>query len=511
MAHDPGWVDHDPYPIRTTGDADDELRVVDIVQRLEVLASDREQPRTFSTGQIVAFIVIAVAVVVSAVLSPMLTLVAVNAIFVCFFCAANVMKLVLADRALRYDEEIVVTPLELRYLRDQDLPVYTILLPVYREAAILRQLVRGIEALDYPTSKLDVKLLLEEDDTETRAAAAAMDLPPWFDVVVVPDGHPKGKPRACNAGLARAKGKYLVIYDAEDRPEPDQLKRAVCAFRRVKPIVVCLQAKLNYFNRTHNVLTRWFTAEYSVWFDQLLPGLQSSDAAIPLGGTSNHFVTAGLLDLGGWDAFNVTEDADLGLRVFAAGYKTGVLDTTTYEEATSRLHNWIRQRSRWIKGYMQTWLFHMQHPVKLARRMGAQPYLMFQLFFGSCTIGLLLNPIYWALTILWFATRMSWIELAFPWPLLYLGTVGLFVGNVACVLLLVAGAYGRRNYDDVKWALLAPVYWLLMSVAAYKALWQLFRKPSYWEKTEHGFCLYDDGSTAADVGTAALTSGPTTS
>jgi cellulose synthase/poly-beta-1,6-N-acetylglucosamine synthase-like glycosyltransferase len=337
-----------------------------------------------------------------------------------------------------------------------------------------------------------VKLLLEEDDAETRRAADDMDLPPCFEVVVVPDIGPRGKPRACNRGLARAKGQLLVIYDAEDRPEPDQLRKAVCAFRRVDPQVICLQAKLNYFNRTHNLLTRWFTAEYSVWFDQLLPGMQSADVAIPLGGTSNHFLTAALVHLGGWDAHNVTEDADLGLRIFIRGWKTAVLDTTTFEEATSRYRNWIRQRSRWVKGYMQTWLFHMRHPFRLARAMGPKAFIVFQLFFGGCTICLLLNPFYWLLTALWFATRLGWIEQIFPRPVLYAGTIALFVGNSACVLLAVSGAIGRRNYGDVKWALLVPFYWLLMSIASYKALSQLLYKPSYWEKTEHGYCRYDD-------------------
>ena len=301
--------------------------------------------------------------------------------------------------------------------------------------------------------------------------------------------------RKANRGRATtdspAKGEFLVIYDAEDRPEPDQLRKAVCAFRRIDPQIVCLQAKLNYFNRGHNVLTRWFTAEYSVWFDQLLPGLQAADVAIPLGGTSNHFVTERLIELGGWDAFNVTEDADLGLRIFMSGGKTAILDATTYEEATSRCRNWIRQRSRWVKGYMQTWLTHMRHPVVLMRRMNPKAFVVFHLFFGACTLALLLNPLYWLLTALWFATHMHWIQLTFPGPILYAGTAGLFVGNAACILLTASGAFGRRNYEDVKWTFLTPFYWLLMSIAAYKALWQLLVRPSYWEKTEHGFCRYD--------------------
>jgi cellulose synthase/poly-beta-1,6-N-acetylglucosamine synthase-like glycosyltransferase len=397
---------------------------------------------------------------------------------------------------LKADASIVVDRRQLDRLRDSELPVYTILLPVFREASMIEQLVSGITALDYPQKKLDVKLLVEEDDDDTRHAIEKAHLPRCFEVIVVPDEGPRGKPRACNAGLARAKGKFLVIYDAEDRPERDQLRKAVCAFGQLELNVVCLQAKLNYFNRSHNLLTRWFTAEYSVWFDQLLPGLQAADVAIPLGGTSNHFVTASLARLGGWNAYNVTEDAELGLRIFLRGWKTAVLDTTTYEEATSRYGNWIRQRSRWVKGYMQTWLSHMRHPYALARDIGLKAFLAFNLFFGACTICLLLNPVYWLLTALWFATRWGWIEAVFPRPILYIGLIGLFIGNAACVLFIVGGAFARRNYSDVKWAFLAPLYWLLMSIAAYKALIQLFSKPSYWGKTEHGFCRYDDDTPA---------------
>ncbi|MBV8951700.1 MAG: glycosyltransferase [Actinobacteria bacterium] len=479
-------VELSPYPPLPGGEAPAEPGVDDQPVHLA------EGPSALSPTQVAVAVVLLAGLAIGLTFATLATAVIANTAVVTFFCASNVMKLVLTNRGLRDNSAITVSRRELATLADQDLPLYTILLPVFHEASILRQLVDGVEALEYPQHLLDVKLLLEVDDDETRRAAEDMALPPCFDVVVVPDVGPRGKPRACNVGLARAKGELLVIYDAEDRPEPDQLRKSVCAFRRVDPRVVCLQAKLNYFNRSHNLLTRWFTAEYSVWFDQLLPGLQSSDVAIPLGGTSNHFRTESLRELGGWDAYNVTEDADLGLRIYVEGWKTAVLDTTTYEEATSRYRNWIRQRSRWVKGYMQTWLFHMRHPVRLARAMGPRAFIVFQLFFGACTICLLVNPIYWALTGLWFATHMGWIQSVFPRPLLYAGTIALFVGNGACVLLALSGAFGRRNYGDVKWALLVPFYWLLMSVAAYKALSQLFYKPSYWEKTEHGHCRYDD-------------------
>jgi cellulose synthase/poly-beta-1,6-N-acetylglucosamine synthase-like glycosyltransferase len=474
-----------------------EFRDPGVLARLEVLSVPRHDDRVLSRAQKLFAVVVIAGLAVALVVRPALTLIWMNAAFVVFFIAATLTKLVLSSTARGEDSEIVVTDDELSALPDDQLPTYSILLPLYRETVVLRQLVNGILALDYPQDRLDVHLIVEEDDAETRTAIEELDLPPVIDVVVVEDGlGPKGKPRACNWGLAHARGKYLVIYDAEDRPEPDQLRRAVAAFRRLPDDVVCLQAKLNYFNRTHNMLTRWFTSEYSMWFDQLLPGLQAANVAIPLGGTSNHFVTARLLELDGWDALNVTEDADLGLRIFVKGWKTAILDTTTYEEATSRVHNWIRQRSRWVKGYMQTYIQQMRHPIRLFRSMRWKAFLVFQLFFGSCTIALLLNPFYWVLTVLWFATRMHWIETAFPLPVLYLGTAALFIGNAACILLLLSGTFARRNYEDAKWALLAPVYWILMSIASYKALWQLFVRPSYWEKTDHGFCHLDDADWA---------------
>jgi Glycosyl transferase family group 2 len=265
--------------------------------------------------------------------------------------------------------------------------------------------------------------------------------------------------------LGHRRGKFVVIYDAEDRPEPDQLRRCIEAFGTAPESIVCLQAKLNYFNRARNLLTRWFTAEYSVWFDQLFPGLQALDVAIPLGGTSKHFITAKLREIGGWNPYNVTEDADLGVRIFLRGWKTAILDSTTYEEATSRYHNWIRQRSRWVKGYMQTYLLHMRNPLNLYRRMGPRAFFAFQLFFGAGTLCLLLNPIYWLMTLLWFAAHVHLIQVAFPGPVFYAGIAGLILGNAACTLSAVSGCFARQHYEDVKWAFLVPLYWILMSAA----------------------------------------------
>jgi cellulose synthase/poly-beta-1,6-N-acetylglucosamine synthase-like glycosyltransferase len=304
--------------------------------------------------------------------------------------------------------------------------------------------------------------------------------------VVVPDAQPKTKPKACNYGLIHAEGEYVVIYDAEDRPEPDQLKKIVAAFRLAEERIVCIQCKLNYYNSEQNLLTRWFTAEYSHWFDLLMPGLDASDAPIPLGGTSNHFVTERLVELGAWDPYNVTEDADLGIRLFKVGYKTAIIDSTTFEEANSDLYNWVRQRSRWVKGYIQTWLVHMRHPIRLWRTLGMRSFWSFQFMIAGTFVGFLLNPFYWLLTTMWILTHAHFIQQTFPGTVYFLAAMGLFLGNFVFVFINVAGVMRRGLFDLVKFALFSPLYWALMSIGAWKGLLQLFYRPYYWEKTVHG-------------------------
>ena len=197
-------------------------------------------------------------------------------------------------------------------------------------------------------------------------------------------------------------------------PDPDQLKKVVVAYSKAEERIVCIQCKLNYYNRDQNLLTRWFTIEYSIWFDLFLPGLDAADSPIPLGGTSNHFVREKLIELGAWDPFNVTEDADLGVRLHKLGYKTAIVDSTTYEEANSDLYNWIRQRSRWVKGYIQTWLVHMRHPVRLGRQMGWRSWWSFQFVIAGTFFTFLLNPVYWCLTTMWLLTKAGVIQELFP-------------------------------------------------------------------------------------------------
>lgn len=408
---------------------------------------------------------------------------------------------------LRYSDE------EIAAIDERSLPVYSILVPIYKESNIIPQLIRNIESLDYPKSKLDVRLLIEEDDIEAQELLATINPPSYFTVLVVPHSLPKTKPKACNYGLIRARGEYVVIYDAEDRPDPDQLKKVYLAFQASPENCCCIQAKLNYYNSNQNLMTRWFTHEYSMWFELLLPGVMQLDVPIPLGGTSNHFKTDVLKKINAWDPYNVTEDADLGVRLYKEGYKTAIVDSRTWEEATSRVGNWIRQRSRWIKGYMQTWLVHMRNPIQLWRDLGPKGFFGFQAMVLATPLLPLLNPIFWSMLLMWYLAKLDFIPLFFPGPIYYFAAFELFVGNFIFVYSLTVGIYwvtkdlhikGNKvfSFSLIKYTLLAPIYWVLMSIAAIKAAVQLITKPFYWEKTTHGHATTDTHQTNSTIDTS---------
>ena len=213
--------------------------------------------------------------------------------------------------------------------------------------------------------------------------------------------------------------------------------------------------------------------------------MQRLGAPIPLGGTSNYFRTDTLLDVGGWDPFNVTEDADLGLRLSKLGYRVEILDSTTFEEANCKTGNWIRQRSRWMKGYIQTWFVHMRRPQDIINTSGWSGFLSVQLFIAGNVFSALINPILWSVFALWLVTHAGAISAAFPGPLLGLNIFALTVGNLFFILLAVIAPL-KRGWRRLSWSgLTAPFYWLLASLAAYKAVWQLIFRPHYWEKTDH--------------------------
>jgi hypothetical protein len=393
-------------------------------------------------------------------------------------------------------------PGDLEVLPDEALPGYTVLVPLHREGAVLPHLLRRLADLDYPQDRLQVLLLIEEDDEETRGALAALDPGPQFHTVLIPPEGPRTKPKACNVGLRQTTGEFCVIFDAEDRPERDQLRKAVLAFRTLPDRVVCVQAELQYWNPWTNWLTRCFAAEYATNFSLSLRGMDRFRLAIPLGGTSNHFRTDALRCLGAWDPFNVTEDADLGIRIARRGWDVRMMVSVTEEEANSRLGNWVRQRSRWIKGYYQTWLVHMRHPWRLWRELGTRRFVAFQLTLGLSTFTTLMNPLFWTLTALYLATGTRYIQALFPASVLYAGVTTMVVGNLLMCYCLMVGCMERKLHRAVRAMLAVPLYWGLMSAAAYKAFLQLLRpsRRHYWELTVHG--LVEQEPTPAPEGAA---------
>ena len=371
-------------------------------------------------------------------------------------------------------------------ISDNELPIYTIICALYREANVVGNLVAGIRALDYPPEKLDVKFVLEADDHETRRALAQLELGPPFTIITAPPFGPRTKPKALNVALPFARGSFTVVYDAEDVPEPDQLRRAFAAFTAADERLACVQASLTIDNTTDSWLARMFTASYAGQFDALLPGLAALRLPFPLGGSSNHFRTAVLRQAGGWDPYNVTEDADLGIRLHRLGYRCAALSSATYEEAPARFRPWLKQRTRWYKGWMQTWLVHMRHPVRLVRELTLSPVRSpFSCFLPAMSWRR------WSIRSSWpgFAIRCSprrrcgrsvpWIpRRCLPRP-----------SSAAISPLsrsMSSGSSGGDCWPTPGYCVLTPLYWFLLSLAAWRALFQLLYDPQRWEKTEHG-------------------------
>lgn len=426
-----------------------------------------------------------------AVLLPMQTAVAL--IGLCTFGYV----LTMTDRLMIFREglasrPITITDEQARAISDDDLPNYTILVPAYNEPEVVGDLIGAMARMEYPHNKLQVLLLLEADDDITIAAARKCGESDLITILLVPPAEPRTKPKACNYGLHFATGDIVTIYDAEDLPDPLQLRRVAAAFESLSDDIACVQAKLEYHNGHQNILTGWFTAEYGLWFGYLLPGMMRSTSPIPLGGTSNHLRRDVLDEIGGWDPFNVTEDADLGLRIDASGYHTAVIDSATLEEANSDPINWIRQRSRWYKGYLQTWLVHIREPVKLFRILGPRSFLRFNLVLAGTPIIAVLNLLFWLITLLWFLGQPALVGAVFPPYIYFPALVALIFGNTATLYMNLIAIREDDRSDLLVAALTVPAFWVMMSVAAAKGVYQIIRNPSYWEKTFHGLSAKPD-------------------
>jgi len=364
-----------------------------------------------------------------------------------------------------------------RSVLPRDLPKASIIIALYKEVSVFPQLVQAIRAIDYPFDKLEVKLAIEADDQETLEAARLADLDERFDIIAVPPGLPRTKPRALNFALRFCTGEIITVHDAEDRPHPKQLRTAAESFAAAGPDLACLQAPLNWYNRDDNWLTRQFALEYAAHFHALLPLYSRLGWALPLGGTSNHFRASALRRAKGWDAYNVTEDADLGFRLHAAGYRSDVIEPMTMEEAPMKPWPWICQRTRWLKGYAQTLAVHTRALHKTTTS-GLGASLVMTL--GAALVSALAH---FPLVIFCLVSMLSGdtsilTRIAVP--------VCLGSGYIAAASCAASGM--RRAGLKTRWIdlLTMPFYWPLQTFAACRALFQLVTAPYYWDKTEHG-------------------------
>ncbi|CAH1678000.1 membrane hypothetical protein [Hyphomicrobiales bacterium] len=375
--------------------------------------------------------------------------------------------------------------------RDEHLPTYTIIVPLFRETRVLGQIVGALQNLDYPAAKLDIKLVLEEDDEPMRAAVRAMEMQNFIEVIVAPAGQPRTKPRALNVALPLARGEFVVVYDAEDVPDRDQLRLAVATFARMPHSVACLQARLVIDNFRDGLLASLFAIEYMALFDVINPGLASYGLPVPLGGTSNHFRTEVLRDIKGWDAWNVTEDADLGVRLACRGYDVADLPSATLEEAPMHLGAWMRQRARWMKGWMQVCITHSRAPLNTARTLGGAGSLgVVTMAFGTVATALA-YPLFATLALI-VLTRFvlnggtiaaSSIADA---GLAALALVVFTAGLVSMLLPPIIGIARRGPWRLMAYVPLLPFYYVLVSVASWRGLVGLITSPFNWNKTEHG-------------------------
>jgi glycosyltransferase XagB len=473
-------------------------RAASAVERcLSMVPGELRAERRLSRNQAIGFVVVLTAIVVAGVLAPWPTAICLTGIATLTY-AVTLMERVRAFNGSLVDDPMVrVSDDEARVPLDGALPTYTVLIPLYREPEVLPELVEAMGRIEYPHDRLQIRLLLEEDDDETLAAATTISTALPIEILVVPAGTPRTKPRALNYGLQLTSGDLVTVYDAEDRPEPLQLRRAAVAMSRPRTNFACLQARLEFFGSDRGLLARWFCLEYLTWFRCLLPGMASRQGVIPLGGTSNHFRRAALVATGGWDPYNVTEDADLGIRLERRGYEIGILDSVTMEEVNSDLVNWIKQRSRWQKGYLQTALVHLRAGRQSDSRLPWRSVVHLVLFIAGTPVLALCNLLFWTLSLLWIVFKARFIESLFPGSLFYLATGVWLLGNFTIAYLSVLTVRITGRHDLLGAALISPIYWILMSIASVRAVTQLITDPFHWEKTHHGFAKPTAGSVAA--------------
>jgi cellulose synthase/poly-beta-1,6-N-acetylglucosamine synthase-like glycosyltransferase len=395
----------------------------------------------------------------------------------------------LACVVLRFLAVLTTKPLRLPRIRrpkDQP-PVYTVLVALYREAPVVPQLMKALDELEWPRSRLEVKLVCEADDLETIGAIERLKPAPWIEIVRVPPGSPRTKPKALAYALPLCSGTLIALFDAEDRPHPDQLVEAWSTFRADPTgTLACLQAPIVVTNDRASAISRLLAFEYAALFRALLPWLGKRGLLVPLGGTSNHFRRDALDEVGGWDPYNVTEDADLGARLTRHGYRVSTITRPTFEDGPETLGVWLPQRTRWFKGWMQSWLVHMRRPQSLLREIGLPSFLILQILFLGMVVSALAHPFFIG-SLVWLLFQLGWHGRldAYNLGLMGLDIVNILGGYIAFLLIGWRTLSLRENVGFPKVVLFTPVYWVLLSFAAWRALWQLYRRPHHWEKTPH--------------------------
>jgi cellulose synthase/poly-beta-1,6-N-acetylglucosamine synthase-like glycosyltransferase len=517
--------------------------------------------RLLSRGQAAAAVVLAAAAAAeAAVWGPVTLLRTAVALAIAFYIVFVGLKVIVWQAAARPAARAGFPPQGLPAADDPGLPRYTVLVPLCGEANVIERLIAALSGLSYPADKLQILLVLEEYDADTQAAVQAADLPDHFEVLIVPDAGPRTKPKACNAAFSRVSGDLVVIYDAEDRPESDQLLRAVAGFGEIAARdsrIGCLQARLAFWNPRDSWISSYYWAEYVIHFQWVLAGLARLGLIPPLGGTSNHFRIEALQAaaqangpwrftsaegrevtmVGPWDPYNVTEDADLAFRLGQAGYRIGMLASTTYEEAPDTARKAKNQRSRWLQGYAQTGLVHTRHPLRGMRATGPLRYLAFILLMLGTPLSLLLNPVMWATTLGYIVARLApfdavtaFIDRLFPAPVFYAGIAVAVAGNAVLFAQKLftplrqqqqpgpdlgsdtggqhplAGYLRQQEYGLTPRMLLTPLWWAFTSVSAVQALRRLLApsRRSAWDKTPHGHALDTELALMGGAGVAEV-------
>ncbi len=458
----------------------------------------RESAKTFLTlTQLIAGMVVIAGIIVGVCIAPDITAKILIACVLGFWLAFVGLKVRVASASRNFSHET----LQLPRVDDPTLPTYTILLPTYDEAEMIPSLIQAIRNLRYPKDKVQILGLCEEEDIATIAAYEKLGV----QVVIAPEtkGVPHTKPNGLNFGLAVATGDLCVVYDAEDKPEPNQLLKVVAKFRSERPDVAVVQARLAFNNEKSSWISRFYWVEYVVHFEWMLSGLAQLEMVPPLGGTSNHFVTAYLkrvafspermpfqdtrMYIGAWDLYNVTEDADLAGAFFAAHYRIVFADSVTYEEAPSKTGVAFKQRMRWLKGYAYTGIVYTRHPFRYMKAMGLRNYFGYILLMLGTPLTMLLSPVFWSMTIVYFLTRTTVIEELFPLPLFYTAVALALAGNLMLFYQQVVACLHRESYGTVKYMLWTPVWLIFTSAVAYVAIIELLipSKRHFWHKTNH--------------------------